>query len=61
MDPSLFLPVNVSERVKLEAIREAVHAGSECCELIGATVSQTSGPNFRFQLARRVCWAYRYP
>jgi len=27
-DPGLFLPVDVSERMKLEAIREAVRAGS---------------------------------
>jgi hypothetical protein len=52
-DPSLFLPVDVSERVKLEAIRETVRAGSEGDELIGATVSQTSSPEFQFQLTRQ--------
>ena len=38
-DPSLFLSADALERVKLEAIREAVRAGSEGVELIGATVS----------------------
>ena len=45
-DPSLFLPVDVSEQVKPETIRETICAGSKGNELIGATVSQASSPEF---------------
>jgi hypothetical protein len=60
-DPSLFLPVDISERVKLKTIRETICTGSEGNELIGATVSQASSPEFRFQLACQVGRAYRHP
>ncbi len=54
MDPSLLFPINVTKRVKFEAVWETIHSSSERDELIFSAVSQTSGPEFRFQLVAKL-------
>ncbi len=48
MNPSLLIPINVTKRVELEAVQEAVRSGSKRDKLIFTAVAQTGGPEFGF-------------
>ncbi len=61
VDPCLHFPVYVSEWVEFKGVQEAICLGSQSKKLVFAAMSQTSGPQFRFQLTCRVSRLRMYP